>query len=459
MIINNLDCLDRTKAGYLAPNEEDDDHPPDPEQPLGTNPRKLSNSASNLPNNYHQSFLMPHGRNSKGVKHRIRFRSDMVSGLVGTQYELLRITTFVLLVYVLAGGLVFRQLEHTAEHQRCKYITQELNNTFPKIQNQIYRKVRDRVGLQFNDFYRLAHIFAEIQLHKATLSRIYNGTTVVLDGTNDSLRLLEEIEMQEKEANYRSFKKAQLEKIGREMERANLEAKRLAKNDEQPTSDVPSMKELGIKDVLMTKQRVYKINNKTYTNLFVSPLEEENLVPKKDVSKTSPKLIDDKFSEEQTKTYTFIYEPVSLKTNRPDHKPHVFTVTCKEIWGYWDSVYFAGTVITTIGYGQIAPSTAGGRIFCMIYMIIGIAIFMIFAISLSKILRTNMRRLRKRYFNNTLLARVNYQLLFVSSFILLFIILPAWFFWVMEEDWNFLEAFYYVVVTVTTVGFGDYWAF
>lgn len=153
-----------------------------------------------------RNFYHPSGRPSKGIKHRIRFRSDMLSSLVGTQYELLRITTFFLLVYILAGGLIFRQLEHKAEHRRCRYITQELNVTFPQIQNQIYRKVRDRVGLQFNDFYRLAHIFAELQMHKATLSRIYNGTTVVLDGSPESMEQLAKIEEQEKMENYKLFK-------------------------------------------------------------------------------------------------------------------------------------------------------------------------------------------------------------------------------------------------------------
>ena len=50
------------------------------------------------------------------------------------------------------------------------------------------------MGLQFNDFYRLAHIFAEIQLHKATLSRIYKNETIVLDGSAASMKELERIE-------------------------------------------------------------------------------------------------------------------------------------------------------------------------------------------------------------------------------------------------------------------------
>ncbi|XP_028293680.1 potassium channel subfamily K member 10b isoform X3 [Gouania willdenowi] len=45
---------------------------------------------------------------------------------------------------------------------------------------------------------------------------------------------------------------------------------------------------------------------------------------------------------------------------------------------YWDlgsAFFFAGTVITTIGYGNIAPSTVGGKIFCILYAIFGIPLF------------------------------------------------------------------------------------
>ncbi|KAG7247611.1 hypothetical protein CRUP_019985, partial [Coryphaenoides rupestris] len=45
---------------------------------------------------------------------------------------------------------------------------------------------------------------------------------------------------------------------------------------------------------------------------------------------------------------------------------------------YWDlgsAFFFAGTVITTIGYGNIAPSTEGGKIFCILYAIFGIPLF------------------------------------------------------------------------------------
>ena len=53
-----------------------------------------------------------------------------------------------------------------------------------------------------------------------------------------------------------------------------------------------------------------------------------------------------------------------------------------------------------------------------------------------------------------------FESLFLLFFILFFVILPTIFFTHMEttnsSSWNTLEALYYVVVTITTVGFGDY---
>ena len=61
--------------------------------------------------------------------------------------------------------------------------------------------------------------------------------------------------------------------------------------------------------------------------------------------------------------------------------PVKFQVICQRIWTFWDSVYFSATVVTTIGYGQIAPSTRSGRIACIIYAIIGICLFVAFSIA------------------------------------------------------------------------------
>ncbi|XP_072283815.1 potassium channel, subfamily K, member 16-like isoform X2 [Pyxicephalus adspersus] len=41
-------------------------------------------------------------------------------------------------------------------------------------------------------------------------------------------------------------------------------------------------------------------------------------------------------------------------------------------WDISSAFFFSGTVVTTIGYGTIAPQTAGGQIFCVGYALFGI---------------------------------------------------------------------------------------
>ncbi len=42
------------------------------------------------------------------------------------------------------------------------------------------------------------------------------------------------------------------------------------------------------------------------------------------------------------------------------------------VWSYYNSFFFAFTVITTIGYGHMSPGTWQGRVFCIFYALIGI---------------------------------------------------------------------------------------
>uniref|UniRef100_A0A3P9CCF6 Potassium channel, subfamily K, member 10a n=1 Tax=Maylandia zebra TaxID=106582 RepID=A0A3P9CCF6_9CICH len=125
-------------------------------------------------------------------------------------------------------------------------------------------------------------------------------------------------------------------------------------------------------------------------------------------------------------------------------------------WDLGSAFFFAGTVITTIGYGNIAPSTEGGKIFCILYAIFGIPLLdsssqvlgpasTIFVKSIAKV---------EKCFGQTKI-RVASTLLFILAGCILFVTIPAVIFKHIE-GWTALESTYFVVITLTTVGIGDY---
>jgi hypothetical protein len=46
-----------------------------------------------------------------------------------------------------------------------------------------------------------------------------------------------------------------------------------------------------------------------------------------------------------------------------------------EGWRWLDALYFSVISLATVGYGDFTPKTDAGKIFTMVYLIIGIAIF------------------------------------------------------------------------------------
>ncbi len=46
-----------------------------------------------------------------------------------------------------------------------------------------------------------------------------------------------------------------------------------------------------------------------------------------------------------------------------------------EGWSWLDSIYFSVIAISTVGFGDISPETAGGKIFTMFYIVVGLGVF------------------------------------------------------------------------------------
>nr|XP_049600430.1 potassium channel subfamily K member 5 isoform X1 [Syngnathus scovelli] len=131
-------------------------------------------------------------------------------------------------------------------------------------------------------------------------------------------------------------------------------------------------------------------------------------------------------------------------------------------WDVASAFFFCGAIITTIGFGNLSPRTWYGQLFCVCYALVGIPMFGILLAGVGDHMGTVLRRavakietlFLKRHVRPTT-VRVISAVLSILIGCLIFLAVPTVVFQ-KSEGWSFLESLYFVVITLTTVGFGDY---
>ncbi|XP_066269124.1 potassium channel subfamily K member 16-like [Branchiostoma lanceolatum] len=124
------------------------------------------------------------------------------------------------------------------------------------------------------------------------------------------------------------------------------------------------------------------------------------------------------------------------------------------------TLHFCMTVLTTIGYGHISPSSEAGRMFCVVYGFFGVPLTIAFLSLLGEGMgeiqeRATVAAMRRvRRLGPDAVRRVIGGLLLALGSIL-FVFIPAAVFSVCE-GWSYVESLYYTFVTLSTIGFGDY---
>ncbi|XP_061572593.1 potassium channel subfamily K member 5b [Cololabis saira] len=130
----------------------------------------------------------------------------------------------------------------------------------------------------------------------------------------------------------------------------------------------------------------------------------------------------------------------------------------RNTWDWSNSVIFAATIVTTIGYGNVAPKTKGGRVFCILYGLCGIPLCLVWISELGSFFGDRAKRLSQVLIRKGVSVKrvqLTCTALFLSWGLLVHLVIPPFVFMSME-GWSYLEGIYFSFITLTTVGFGDY---
>ncbi|EDS27772.1 conserved hypothetical protein [Culex quinquefasciatus] len=129
-----------------------------------------------------------------------------------------------------------------------------------------------------------------------------------------------------------------------------------------------------------------------------------------------------------------------------------------EKWSRLQAMFFASTVITTIGYGNIAPVTVTGRIFCMLFALVGIPLMLTVIADWGRLFASAVSSMGKKW-KSMMPVSIKISdrkwMYAVGAVFFLGIYLVTGLLLLWEEDWDFFDGYYFCFITMTTIGFGD----
>ncbi|XP_001367173.2 potassium channel subfamily K member 6 [Monodelphis domestica] len=130
-------------------------------------------------------------------------------------------------------------------------------------------------------------------------------------------------------------------------------------------------------------------------------------------------------------------------------------------WDFASALFFSSTLISTVGYGYTTPLSDSGKAFSIFYALLGVPFTMLVLTATAQrvALLVTHAPLHWAQFHRgwdpRLLARGHLVLLLLGVLAIFFLV-PAAIFTYLEQDWTFLDAFYFCFISLSTIGLGDY---
>ncbi|XP_062162403.1 two-pore potassium channel 1-like [Alnus glutinosa] len=134
--------------------------------------------------------------------------------------------------------------------------------------------------------------------------------------------------------------------------------------------------------------------------------------------------------------------------------------------GILDAIYFCVVTMTTVGYGDLVPDSKLAKLLACIYVFTGMALVGLilsqaadYMVEKQEILVVRAISMSGKVSPNEILKevethKVKYKFIMVGVLLLVLIVVGTVFLFLVEEL-NFMDAFYCVCSTITTLGYGD----
>ncbi|XP_077397291.1 potassium channel subfamily K member 6 [Festucalex cinctus] len=128
-------------------------------------------------------------------------------------------------------------------------------------------------------------------------------------------------------------------------------------------------------------------------------------------------------------------------------------------WDLTSAMFFANTLVTTVGYGHTTPLSDAGKLFSVAYAVLGVPFTMlVLTACVQRLMRplvaAPLRLLRRCGLDARPAAGVHFLALLALVLLCLFAA-PAAVFGVVEGGWSFLDGFYFCFISLCTIGLGD----
>ncbi|KAM6933141.1 potassium channel subfamily K member 6 [Xenentodon cancila] len=129
-------------------------------------------------------------------------------------------------------------------------------------------------------------------------------------------------------------------------------------------------------------------------------------------------------------------------------------------WDLASSMFFANTLVTTVGYGHTSPLSDAGKAFSIFYALLGVPFTMLVLTAcvqrlMYPLVLAPVGLLQRTGLKPRPATALHFTLLLVLM-VLCFFLAPAAVFSMVEASWTFLDGVYFCFISLCTIGLGDF---